>query len=156
VNPRPPSARRSAVTLDGEAGVEKNRRMAGKRVARAGTAVLLGLALLQVGCALLVPPGWRARAPIPLAGDMPPARSSAGLPAEELGALPDDELLARIQRDRERLVELAGQTGQGPLASPEFEREIREIAERLPVLQHEIAERGAGPPGSRIRHPVIR
>jgi hypothetical protein len=130
--------------------------MAGERVARAGTAVLLGLALLQVGCALLVPPGWRARAPIPLSGDMPPARASAGLPAEELAALSDDELLARLDRDRERLVELAGQPGQGPLASPESEREIREIADRLPVLQREIAERGAAPRGSRIRHPVIR
>jgi hypothetical protein len=156
VNPRTRGGRRSAVTLDGPASVEKNRRMTGERVARAGTALLLCLAMLEVGCALLVPPRWRARAPLPLAGDMPPARASAELPAEELARLSNEELLARIDRDRERLVALASRPEPGALASPESERELREIAGRLPVLQRELLERGTAGPGTRIRHPVIR
>ena len=125
--------------------------MAGKRrVARAGTAFLLCLAVTQAGCALLVPPAWRPRAPVPLHGEIP----AADEPSEELAHLSDADLEARIQQDRERLLALTVQA-EGPMATPETEREIRDLAQRLPQLQRESRARGSAP-GARIRHPVIQ
>jgi len=128
-----------------------------RRVAWAGSAFLVGLALTQAGCcALLVPPSWRPRAPIPLAGPMPPPEAVAsGEDSSDLTSLSDAQLDARLDAAREQLVGLT-LAARDPGAGAGSEREMRELAEQLPLLQREKRARGSAGPGSRIRHPVIR
>jgi hypothetical protein len=169
-------------------------------------ALVLCVSLAAAGCALLIPPSWRGRAPIPLSGPIDPIEAADSAPAEEavadrtldrsppcldpevqrrgdvlrrqracrpelpsksgptgFAALSDERLLELVAADERRLVELAS-AQPDPALSPEAAaeaqadaaRELREIADRLPLAQHELEVRGVGRSGARIRHPVIR
>jgi hypothetical protein len=111
--------------------------------------------LASSGCALLIPPSWRGRAPIPLAGPigadgMDAAASEQGPP--EPSQLSDERLELLIDADQERLVELASHTGTGPAERQRTETELREIADRLPRLQHELDRRR----GDASRATIVR
>ena len=124
------------------------------RIPKAVAAVILAASIAWTGCALLIPPSWRGRAPLPLAGAVDTtaaaARASAGDPAIDPSTLTDERLLLLVERDRNRLVEIATHVERAS------DPELREIANRLPLLLRELESRGAPLPGSRIRHPVIR
>ena len=106
------------------------------------------------GCALLIPPSWRGRELVPLAGPISESELTTaplGNPAE----LSDERLLMMVEADQRRLVEIASDAGKAPHATRESE-ELREIAKRLPRLQDELESRGTTRTGASIRHPVIR
>ncbi len=111
----------------------------------------LALGLLAAGCALVVPPAWRSRAPIPLAG---PLEVPSDLPAAS-DPTHDEALAAAIATDRLRLVEIVSDPARVIIGGP-GEEELREIASRLPRLQNKLDARPGAESGSRIRHPVIR
>ena len=134
------------------------------RSAKARTAIVLALCttLGTSGCALLLPPSWRGRAPVPLAGPISASElhgttldGAGGIPIDP-AELSDERLLSIVESDRRRLIEIASEADEGPLATPESEAELREIANRLPLLQHELDSRATTRKGSSIRHPVIR
>ena len=131
---------------------------AARRPASAWRVAVLALvsATLGSGCAMLIPPSWRAHAPVPLAGPIPALNPEASAEATEWASLSNEQLLRLVQADHDRLVEIASAEAAGPHATPESEAELRAIADRLPALQAELVARGAGGPGSRTRHPVIR
>lgn len=117
---------------------------------RAGIAALLAAQVACTGCALLIPPSWRSRAPLPLAGPVDPSSVEAEGSALDPSGLSDERLLELVEQDRSRLVELAGGAERAP------NEVLQEIANRLPRLQRELESRGAALPGTRKRHPVIR
>lgn len=126
------------------------------RGAKARTAIVLALCttLGASGCALLIPPSWRGRELVPLAGPISESELTTaplGNPAE----LSDERLLMMVEADQNRLVEIASDAGKAPHATRESE-ELREIAKRLPRLQDELESRGTTRAGASIRHPVIR
>ena len=125
------------------------RRPSGLREAALGAA--LSLALLGSGCALLVPPSWRPRAPMALAGPIQPDGEAT---AAATSASTED-LSRAVAADRSRLLELVSDPTRALIGGPS-EDELRDIAGRLPHLQNELAERVDGESGARIRHPVIR
>lgn len=122
-----------------------------------GAAVaLLATGLLAPGCALLIPPGWRGHAPLPLAGPIDDARSAeSDADAGDPATLSDEQLRVRIGADQQRLIEIASRPGAGPLADAAAEAELREIALRLPSDLGELERRGGGS-DARIRRPVVR
>ncbi len=123
-------------------------------IPKAGIAVILAASIAWTGCALLIPPSWRGRAPLPLAGavdtTVTPTSASAADAAIDPSTLTDERLLLLVEQDRNRLVELASHVERAS------DPELREIANRLPRLLRELESRGTLLPGSRIRHPVIR
>jgi hypothetical protein len=125
--------------------------------ARLAIALLLCTMLGTSGCALLLPQSWRGRAPVPLAGPIPPSAIDGAVagPLGNPAELSDARLSEIVEGDQQRLVEIASKTGDGPLATAEQEAELREIANRLPRFQHELASRDTTRSGS-SRRPVIR
>jgi hypothetical protein len=129
---------------------------------RSAAALLLCGAVFVSGCALLIPPSWRGRAPIPLAGSIEPedangSRDASPIPGELSPADASiEQLRLQVDADQRRLVELASRPGGGPLADEASEAELHQIADRLPRLQRELERRGAGEEGGRTRQPVIR
>lgn len=127
------------------------------RGAKARTAIVLALCttLGASGCALLIPPSWRGRELVPLAGPISESElttAPVGNPAE----LSDERLLMMVEADQRRLVEIASDAGKAPHATRESEELLREIAKRLPRLQDELESRGTTRAGASTRHPVIR
>ncbi len=117
-----------------------------------GCVAALVLGGTNLGCALLVPPVWRTRAPVPLAGPIEAELSSTptGTPAA---------IVAAITADRRELVAIVSEPMQDPSDRESAEARasgLREIAIRLPALQEELRAAGGEQPGQRIRHPVIR
>ncbi len=127
-------------------------------IPKAGIAAILAASIAWTGCALLIPPSWRGRAPLPLAGAVDTTVAAARTPtgastadaAIDPSTLTDERLLLLVEHDRNRLVELASHVERAS------DPELREIANRLPRLLRELESRGTLLPGSRIRHPVIR
>lgn len=118
------------------------RRSAACQVRGSATALLLCAAIFSSGCALLIPPSWRGRAPLPLAGPLEEgALDGSGVDEAELAAMSDEDLARRVEADRRRLEEIASRPGEGPLADETSEAELRELADRLPRLQRELARR---------------
>ena len=115
----------------------------------AAIALLASAALHLAGCALLIPPSWRGRAPVPLAGPIDPdlIDGSARHQDETLAALPDDQLAARVDADQARLIEIASRPGS---ASQSDDAELRAIADRLPRLQRELERRRGSEPGPQV------
>ena len=126
------------------------------RIPKPGIAAILAGSIAWTGCALLIPPSWRAGAPLPLAGPVDTTiaaasiGASAGDAALDPSTLTDERLLEIVEHDRRRLIEIA--THLEPASDPE----LRAIASRLPLVLRELESRGTPLPGSRIRHPVIR
>jgi hypothetical protein len=120
------------------------------RIPQAGIAAILAASIASTGCALLIPPSWRAGAPLPLAGPIDTTMAAAGDAGIDPSTLTDERLLVLVEHDRNRLVEIATRV------EPASDLELREIANRLPLLLRELESRGTSLPGSRIRHPVIR
>ena len=124
----------------------------GRLTTTALLAPVLAVSLGALGCALLVPPAWRASAPVPLAGSIDRnERAPTGSDTETLGSLAQS-----VANDRARLVEIVSDPERTPPAMGAGEQELRAIGERLPRNQRVLRARGEGPRGSRIRHPVIR
>ena len=133
-----------------------NQRISNQRIGSSGRSALGAAALgcvasfvlcgMTLGCALLVPPYWRTRAPIALAGPIETELSSTptGPPAE---------IVSAIAADQRKLVAIVSESSQDPEARA---AELREIAVRLPALQEELRAVGGEQPGQRIRHPVIK
>ena len=121
----------------------------GLREAALGAA--LSIALIGSSCALLVPPSWRQRAPMALSGplQLPGDAAVATDPTSTEG------LSEAVTADRLRLLEIVSDPTHATVGGP-TEDELRDIAGRLPRLQDELAERGDGESGTRIRHPAIR
>jgi hypothetical protein len=120
------------------------------RSPKAGISWMLAAAVACTGCALLLPPSWRSPAPLPLAGPVDTTTPSARETGLDPSTLTDDRLVFLVESDQNRLVEIATQ------AEPPSHEELREIANRLPLLLRELDKRGTRRPGSRIRHPVIQ
>ncbi len=111
---------------------------------------ILAASIAWTGCALLIPPSWRGRAPLPLAGPVDTSEAPESPAGLDPTSLSDEQLLRLVESDEKRLVEIATQT------EPPSEQELREIANRLPLLLRELENRGTRLPGSHVRHPVIR
>lgn len=152
VNPWTAPQRRHRGTLDAHGPLPKNRpmgqprsrRSVASRPGRLLACALVAAFLTASGCALLIPPSWRGRAPVPLAG--PIATEGADPAAGERGPLEpsqlsDERLALLIDADQERLVELASRSETAPGERQRTETELREIADRLPRLQHELDRR---------------
>jgi len=118
--------------------------------AKARACWILAASIAWTGCALLVPPSWRERAPLPLAGPVDTSATPAETAGLDPASLSDEKLLQLVESDEKRLVEIATQT------EPPSEQELRAIANRLPMLLRELESRGTPLPGSHVRHPVIR
>ena len=119
----------------------------------AAIALLASAALHLAGCALLIPPSWRGRAPVPLAGPIDPdlIDGSARHQDETLAALPDDQLAARVDADQARLVEIASRPASDAKAASQSDAaELRAIADRLPRLQRELERRRGSEPGPQV------
>ena len=120
------------------------------QVPKAGIATILAASIAWTGCALLLPPSWRGRAPVPLAGALDPSPASAANASLDPSSLTNERLLLLVEQDRSRLVEIATQ------AERAGDPELHEIANRLPVLLRELERRGTPLPGSPSHQPVSR
>ena len=107
-----------------------------------GAALMRGAALVLIGttlgCALVVPPTWRPRAPVRLAGPL----------ATELPSTPTGEraaIVAAIAADQRELVAIVSEPSQDP-----SDTKLRAIADRLPALQEELRVTGREQPGQPV------
>lgn len=103
---------------------------------------ILAASIAWTGCALLVPPSWRGRAPLPLAGPVDTGAASESPAGLDPASFSDEKLQHLVDSDEKRLVEIAAQT------EPPSEQELREIADRLPALLRELENRETRQPGS--------
>lgn len=120
------------------------------RIPKAGIAAILAASIAWTGCALLLPPSWRGRAPVRLSGSLDASPVTTADATLDPSSLTDERLRLLVEQDRSRLVELATQDERGN------QRELREIADRLPGVLRELESRATPPPESPSPEPVSR
>ncbi len=120
------------------------------RIPHTGIALILAASIAWTGCALLLPPSWRGRAPVPLAGAVDSNPASAADATLDPSSLTNERLLQLVEQDRSRLIEFATQVERAS------ESELRAIADRLSLLVRELESRGTPVPGSPNPQPVTR
>ena len=120
------------------------------RIPKAGIAAILAASIAWTGCALLLPPSWRGRAPVRLSGSLDASPVTTADATLDPSSLTDEQLRLLVEQDRDRLIELATQDER------DSERELREIADRLPLLLRELESRGTPSPEPPSRKPVDR